>query len=294
MKPRRAMLRSFIAAQYEEEPLSKTIEALAKYMGNASETTRLWAAMAPLLLPDLVEGIEALILRENAHHTRAFGGGLLTCVYNPLDIISDEGPIGWLDDTIVVGLGLLSLEEQGATQLTSILRAQCEAVSRLANELDPAYREAVNQFVQNLWDTTKTVSLPPRGSTDHGEPGEIEIDKVLIVRDKGKTVLDCDCSDPGILSLQPPPSLLSVGYELGPRRKSILVGKEQEKPTQPGLQVSDSLRSPPIQVSTFERFCVGLKTYRVLVTTQISPVKSQEGLFFRRNRAQEANDVAIQ
>lgn len=152
MRPRRAMLRSFIAEQYAAAPLSESVAEAREALAAAEPQTRVRAILAPLLLPHLVEAVEQVIVHANDQPgVRGFAGGLLTYVYNPLDLLQGDGLIGWLDDALVCAMGLRKLEDEALVELDEQTHAAVDVVLESLASLTPELRAAVEGFVADLW-----------------------------------------------------------------------------------------------------------------------------------------------
>ena len=161
MNTRRSMLRSFIAEQYREHTLHAAMTAAADGpLAGSTPAAQVRAALVPLLLPHLVEAVEHIIVgADDMPKVRAFAGGLLTYVFNPLDLIPDDGPLGWLDDAVVCALGLRRLTEAGSVELDQHTDAVCELVLESLPSISADLREAIERFVADLWESG--TDIPP-------------------------------------------------------------------------------------------------------------------------------------
>lgn len=146
------MLRAFVADCYAAESLNDVATQLQAVMPDATVAQRLAAAQVPMLLADLVDAIEAIVvLATELPQVRGFAGGLLTYVYNPLDLVQADGVSGWIDDAIVCAVGVRRLHREGVVALDEGTLALCDSACasepRLSNEL----RESIAIFIDGLW-----------------------------------------------------------------------------------------------------------------------------------------------
>lgn len=159
MPARRDMLRSFIGAQYGAAPLNSDSEVLkAEMFDNPSPDTLLRATTVPLLLPHLVDAIEQIIIHPEApDRVRAYAGGLLTYVYNPLDLFQHEELVGWIDDAVVCALGLQKLADAEAIEVDSFTASVCRTCCDVLPEMKADLREGIKQFVEQMWNSHAVV-----------------------------------------------------------------------------------------------------------------------------------------
>lgn len=148
------MLRSFVAEQYGAAPLSETLSEAGDILTGAEPHARIRATLVPLLLPHLVEAVEHVIVAaDDRPDVRGFAGGLLTYVYNPLDLLQGDGVLGWLDDAIVCALGLLKLTEEKKIELDDNTRAVVDVVTESLDALPADLRGAIENFIDSLWES---------------------------------------------------------------------------------------------------------------------------------------------
>lgn len=160
MIERKSMLRDFIARQFAAESLTDAMERLKQHLPTASESDLLNAALAPLMLPDLVDAIEGIILAaDDSPNARAFAGGIMTYVYNPFDLIQDEGLAGWIDDTVVSGLGLRALESHYQIVLNERYRALYERAIQPMSFMHDDVKEAIENFIDGLVQSGASLSV---------------------------------------------------------------------------------------------------------------------------------------
>jgi len=131
------------------------LEVVAKIDGVTSDSAtfahKVSLAQAPLLLPDLVSFLESIIVQaDDQPRIRAYAGGLLTFVYNPLDFIGDEPPAGLVDDTVVCALGLRKLAEEGTVELDPVVDGLVSSVAGLVGYLGQDLLSAITGFVEEL------------------------------------------------------------------------------------------------------------------------------------------------
>lgn len=155
MRQRRDMLRHFIAESYAEQSITAIVGDLRAHLPDADVVALTRAALVPVVLPDLVEAIETVVLgADKRPHLRGYAGGLISYVYNPLDIIQAEGVVGWIDDTVIAAMGLLKLGETEAVELDPVIRASCELAAATLPELGAPVRGAIEELVEALWAKT--------------------------------------------------------------------------------------------------------------------------------------------
>ena len=65
-------------------------------------------------------------IAERAIETRRISRIVPTYIYNPLDLLPDDGPLGMVDDTLVCVLGLDVLQRSGKVQLDQFSKAACD------------------------------------------------------------------------------------------------------------------------------------------------------------------------
>ncbi|MCZ7679786.1 MAG: hypothetical protein M5U28_13895 [Sandaracinaceae bacterium] len=159
------MLRAFIAESYAAQPVHEIAAQLVDVMPSASAADRVRAAQVPVLLADLVDIVEQVVIKadENAH-VHGFAGGLLTYVYNPLDLLTAEGIVGWLDDTIVCAVGLRRLHDDGLAQLDEPTLALCDVAREAREHLNPELASAIADFIEALWQNSSTMPAATGGA----------------------------------------------------------------------------------------------------------------------------------
>lgn len=115
----------------------------------------------PSLLPDLVSALEHVIVgADDNPRARGLAGGLLSYVYNPLDIIPDDGPLGLVDDAFICALGIEELKKAGHITVDPFIQGACDLAFALVPILDPKLRDALSRFVADLVaTTTRQVSM---------------------------------------------------------------------------------------------------------------------------------------
>jgi len=155
------MLRSFIAESYAEQPVVLVAEDLKALLPTTSPEQRLAAALIPMLLPDLVDAVERVVVGANdSPQLRGFAGGLLTYVYNPMDLVQADGVVGWVDDAVVCAEGLHQLHERGAVELDEAAQALCTKARAPLGSMAPDLNAAIHQFLSGLWENAGAVSVP--------------------------------------------------------------------------------------------------------------------------------------
>jgi len=108
------------------------------------------------LLPELAQGIEELIVSVDLPAVRGFGGGLLSYIYSPFDIIPDDDTAaGLVDDVLVCALGFALLVKLSALKMDSSLRAIVDEVEAAAGAaLSAEHQALVRSFVNDLQRST--------------------------------------------------------------------------------------------------------------------------------------------
>jgi len=145
------MLRAFVLETYGAATAAERFDAAEQLAPEASHADRARLALTQLLLPDLVDAIEQVIVAADDRPTaRAFAGGVLTYVYNPLDLIGDDSPLGLLDDTIICALGLNHMARTGDIELDSRVAGMCELAADALPLLNADLREGIEDFVRDL------------------------------------------------------------------------------------------------------------------------------------------------
>jgi hypothetical protein len=145
-------LRRFVLDSYLDKTLTDVIRKLESVTSeSATLAHKISLAQAPLLLPDLVSLLEGVVVQADDHpKIRAYAGGLLTFVYNPLDYIGDDPPAGLVDDVIVCALGLMKLAEEGTVQLDPTVEGVVRSTAGLAEYLKQDLLSAITEFVEEL------------------------------------------------------------------------------------------------------------------------------------------------
>jgi uncharacterized membrane protein YkvA (DUF1232 family) len=152
------MLRTFIAESYATQPLREIAAEFEEVMPDSTPADRLRCAQAPLLLADLVDAVEQVVVKsDDDAHVRGYAGGLLTYVYNPLDLLDADGAVGWLDDTIVCAEGLRRLHDGSHIQLDDSTLGLCDVARACEELLDDTLRGAIRDFVEGLWTNSGAV-----------------------------------------------------------------------------------------------------------------------------------------
>lgn len=143
---RELMARELVSARLGDATLSSDDVAPE---ANPAQRTQLW--LLQLLLPDLVAALETIIVESpKKQHVRRLAGGLLTYVYNPLDLVGDDMPFGHLDDTMICALGLLRLRERDHIELSAGVLAICTLVEGALPLLASDLQSAIRAFVRDL------------------------------------------------------------------------------------------------------------------------------------------------
>ncbi len=148
----RQFLRKYIAESFSNKGI---VDLLKEQQGVVDESVglehRVQIAYSPMMLPDLVEAVEFVVVNaEDDPSVRGYAGGILGYVYNPLDFITVEGPVGLIDDTIICAMGLLHLERGGKIELDATISVMAHAAARLVEHLDERISGAISDFVENL------------------------------------------------------------------------------------------------------------------------------------------------
>lgn len=150
------MLQRYVSDAFRDQPISSLRERLTAIAPSASNAQRIELGMLPMLLPDLERVLQRLIVSvKDDDAARGFAGGLLSYIYNPLDILpDDDGPIGLLDDTFVCAVGLMKLAERSTFVHDEFTRGICELVTSLLPALDAGLRDSIERFVADLLQAT--------------------------------------------------------------------------------------------------------------------------------------------
>lgn len=148
----KSYLQRFVLDSYLNKTLSDVIGRIDTVTSEAATVAhKVSLAQAPLALPDLISLLEgAIVQAEDYPKIRAYAGGLLTFVYNPLDFIGDEPPAGLVDDVIVCALGLRKLAEEGTVQLDPIADGLVRSIAELSGYLRQDLLSAITEFVEEL------------------------------------------------------------------------------------------------------------------------------------------------
>lgn len=150
------MLHRYVSDAYRDHPLSTLNDRLRELAPRGTPAQLTQIALLPMLLPALVAKLEQIIvLSDEDPAARGLAGGLLSYVYNPLDIIpDDEGPLGLLDDVVICAIGLTALASGERWKLDEITSGACECVVALVPSLAPDLAQALKDFVAQLIDAT--------------------------------------------------------------------------------------------------------------------------------------------
>jgi len=145
-------LQRFVLDSYLDKSLSDVVGKIDRVASeSATAAQKISLAQAPLLLPDLASLLEVIIVQADDHpEIRAYAGGLLTFVYNPLDFIGDEPPAGLVDDTVVCALGLRKLADEGTVELDPVADGLVSSVAELVGYLKQDLLSAITDFVEEL------------------------------------------------------------------------------------------------------------------------------------------------
>ena len=143
---RELMARELVSARLGDATLSSDDVAPE---ANPAQRTQLW--LLQLLLPDLVAALETIIVESpKKQHVRRLAGGLLTYVYNPLDLVGDHTQFGRVDDTIICALGLLRLYDRDHVQLSPGVLGICALAETVLPLLEPGLQDDIRAFVSDL------------------------------------------------------------------------------------------------------------------------------------------------
>jgi uncharacterized membrane protein YkvA (DUF1232 family) len=152
------MLRDLVAQEYRATTLRDGVLAAERIARQADASARAQLWLLQLLLPDLVAAVEkAIVDAQNQPRVRQLAGGLLTYVYNPLDLIGDDTPLGRLDDTIICAMGLQRLVELENIALEPEVSATCDLAARSLSLLNDDLREGIEWFLRDLESSTESV-----------------------------------------------------------------------------------------------------------------------------------------
>jgi uncharacterized membrane protein YkvA (DUF1232 family) len=156
MPPMSEMLRGLMAQEYKASHMKEGLAAAEKIARRAEPSARAQLCLLQLVLPDLVSAIErAIIESSDQPRVRSIAGGLLTYVYNPLDLIGDDTPLGRLDDVIICALGLQRLRELEKLELEPHVAAVCELAVRSLSLLDEELKNSIEWFIRDLESSTE-------------------------------------------------------------------------------------------------------------------------------------------
>jgi uncharacterized membrane protein YkvA (DUF1232 family) len=145
------VLRGVVAKHYQDSTLKAGLSAAEQIARPADGAARAQLWLVQLLLPDLVAAIEqAIVDGIDQPRLRRLAGGLLAYVYNPLDLIGDDTPLGRVDDAIICALGLKRLEEQEGLELPPHIGAICDLALRALPLLNDELKEGIESFVKDL------------------------------------------------------------------------------------------------------------------------------------------------
>ena len=148
----RQFLRKYIIESFTNKTITELLQEQQGVVDEAADLEhRIQIAYAPMMLPDLVAAMESIVVSaEDDPRVRGYAGGILSYVYNPLDFISVEGPVGLVDDTIICSMGLLNLERSGKIEMDGTVSAMAHRAARLVEHLDQKISAAIKDFVENL------------------------------------------------------------------------------------------------------------------------------------------------
>jgi uncharacterized membrane protein YkvA (DUF1232 family) len=151
------MLRGLMAQEYRTTKLHDGLAAAGEIARQADPSARAQLWLLQLLLPDLVAAVEKAIVEGTTQpRVRRLAGGLLTYVYNPLDLIGDDTPLGRLDDAIICAMGLQRLAELENLQLDPHVSAICDLAVRSLSLLNDDLRSGIEWFIHDLESSTET------------------------------------------------------------------------------------------------------------------------------------------
>jgi uncharacterized membrane protein YkvA (DUF1232 family) len=146
-----------MAQEYRTSQLRDGLVAAGEIARHADPSARVQLWLLQLLLPDLVIAVEKAIIEANSQpRVRRLAGGLLTYVYNPLDLIGDDTPLGRLDDAIICAIGLQRLQELENITLEPHVSAICDLAVRSLSLLNDDLRDAIEWFMHDLENSTET------------------------------------------------------------------------------------------------------------------------------------------
>jgi len=148
----RQFLRKYIIESFTNKSITDLLKEQQGVVDEAADLEhQIQIAYAPMMLPDLVEAMESVVINaDDEPGVRGYAGGILSYVYNPLDFISVEGPVGLVDDTIICAMGLLHLESSGKIEMDGTVSALAHRAARLVEDLDQKISAAIKDFVENL------------------------------------------------------------------------------------------------------------------------------------------------
>ncbi len=157
------MLRGMMAQEYRSTELKDGLAAAEKIARRADPSARAQLWLVQLVLPDLVAAIEkAIIEGSDQPRVRRVAGGLLTYVYNPLDLIGDDTPLGRLDDAIICAMGLQRLAELEHLSLDPHVSAICDLAVRSLSLLNGELRNSIEWFMRDLESSTEAAPAAAR------------------------------------------------------------------------------------------------------------------------------------
>lgn len=163
MPPMSEMLRGMMAQEYRALGMKEGLIAAEKIARRADPSARAQLCLVQLVLPDLVAAIEkAIVEGSDQPRVRRVAGGLLTYVYNPLDLIGDDTPLGRLDDAIICAMGLQRLQELENLELEPHVAAICDLAVRSLSLLNEELRNSIEWFVRDLESSTEPAPAAAR------------------------------------------------------------------------------------------------------------------------------------
>lgn len=148
----RQFLRKYILESFNNKKITDLLDKQKGVVGEGTDLDhRIEIAFAPMMLPDLVEAVESVVVQaEDDPNVRGYAGGILSYVYNPLDFVDVDAPVGLIDDVIICAMGLMHLDRSGKIEMDSIIGALAHRTARLVEHLDQNLATAIKDFVENL------------------------------------------------------------------------------------------------------------------------------------------------
>ena len=137
------MYRMFLSKQYGENTLFQDLNSVDTIFHNAPKHMKIYAAMIPMLIPDLIGKAETFLYAEDLY-IKTIGQRLFKYLVEPDDILSSEG-IEILDDTLIFAMVLLEIEERGSITLSGRTQSTCLFVREIYDVLNPFLQREFEQ-----------------------------------------------------------------------------------------------------------------------------------------------------